>query len=122
MEAALRSAYFLVTGENCDPDAFKEVRGQNDWREYEFELAGSTLKIAVAHTLAATDKLLDALKRGDVEYHFVEVMACPGGCIAGAGTLLPVDLAAKVVGRYQTEARTESPLESPYRDAGENLD
>ena len=85
MEAALRSAYFLVTGENCDPDAFKEVRGQNDWREDEFELAGSTLKIAVAHTLAATDKLLDALKRGDVEYHFVEVMACPGGCVNGGG-------------------------------------
>lgn len=85
MEAALRSAYFLVTGENCDPDAFKEVRGQGDWREYEFELAGSTLKIAVCHTLAATDKLLDALRKGEVEYHFVEVMACPGGCVNGGG-------------------------------------
>ena len=85
MEAALRSAYFLVTGENCDPDAFKEVRGQGDWREYEFELAGTTLKIAVCHTLAATDKLLDALRKGEVEYHFVEVMACPGGCVNGGG-------------------------------------
>ena len=85
MEAALRSAYFLVTGENCDPDAFKEVRGQGDWREYEFELAGTTLKIAVCHTLAATDKLLEALRKGEVEYHFVEVMACPGGCVNGGG-------------------------------------
>ncbi len=85
MEAALRSAYFLVTGENCDPDAFKEVRGQGDWREYEFELAGTTLKIAVAHTLAATDKLLNALRKGEVSYHFVEVMACPGGCVNGGG-------------------------------------
>ena len=49
-------------------------------------------------------------------------MACPGGCVAGAGTLLPVDLAAKVVGKYQAEAETESPLESPYRDTGHKLD
>ena len=49
-------------------------------------------------------------------------MARPRGCVAGAGTLLPVDLAAKVVGRYQGEADTTSPLESPYRDRGEDLD
>jgi iron only hydrogenase large subunit-like protein len=49
-------------------------------------------------------------------------MACPGGCVAGAGTLLPVDLASKVVGRYQNEADAESPLESAYRDRGHELD
>ena len=49
-------------------------------------------------------------------------MGCPGGCVAGAGTLLPVDLAAKVVGKYQSEATTDSPMESPYRDRGEDLD
>jgi iron only hydrogenase large subunit-like protein len=49
-------------------------------------------------------------------------MACPGGCVAGAGTLLPVDLAAKVVGRYQSEADRESPLESDYKDIGHKLD
>ena len=49
-------------------------------------------------------------------------MACPGGGVAGAGTRLPVELAANVVGRYQKEADTESPLESPYRDRGETLD
>jgi acetylglutamate kinase len=52
----------------------------------------------------------------------LEGMACPGGCVAGAGTLLPVDLAAKVVGRYQNEADATSPLESPYRDKGHTLD
>ena len=52
----------------------------------------------------------------------IEGMACPGGCVAGAGTLLPVELAANVVGRYQKEADTESPLESPYRDKAESLD
>jgi iron only hydrogenase large subunit-like protein len=48
-------------------------------------------------------------------------MACPGGCVAGAGTLLPVELAAKVVGRYQNEADKNSPLESEYKDKGEKL-
>ena len=49
-------------------------------------------------------------------------MACPGGCVAGAGTLLPVELAATVVGRYQNEADQVSPLNSPYRSAGRELD
>lgn len=85
MEAALRSAYFLVTGNNPDPDAFREVRGQGEWREKEFDVNGTTVKIAVVHTLKSTDKLLEALKRGEVHYDFVEVMACPGGCVNGGG-------------------------------------
>jgi len=52
----------------------------------------------------------------------LEGMACPGGCVAGAGTLLPVDLASNVIGRYQKEADKESPTESPYRDTGHDLD
>ena len=53
---------------------------------------------------------------------FVELNACPGGCVAGAGTLLPVDLASKVVGRYQSEAKRESPLDSEYKDQGKALE
>jgi hypothetical protein len=49
-------------------------------------------------------------------------MGCPGGCVAGAGTLLPVELAGTVVGRYQKEARKASPLDSDYKDRGEELD
>ena len=48
--------------------------------------------------------------------------SCPGGCVAGAGTLLPVKLAASVVGNYQREADQDSPLDSPYRHTGEKLD
>ena len=48
-------------------------------------------------------------------------MACPGGCIAGAGTLLPVDLASRVVGQYQKEADKASPLDSRYRETGSEL-
>ncbi|HPE16034.1 MAG TPA: [FeFe] hydrogenase, group A [Oscillospiraceae bacterium] len=85
MEAALRSAYFLMTGKNPEPDAFKDVRGMDGWKEATFEINGLKLKTAVASGLGNTRKLLDALKRGEVHYDFVEIMACPGGCAGGGG-------------------------------------
>ncbi|MGN0733872.1 MAG: NADH-dependent [FeFe] hydrogenase, group A6 [Emergencia sp.] len=85
MEAALRSAYFLVTGENPDADAFKQVRGMDGWKEAKFDLAGTELSIAVASGLGNTRKLLEAIKKGEVAYDFVEIMACPGGCVGGGG-------------------------------------
>ena len=80
------------------------------------------IKTARAEGLRDCRKLMMMAKAGKYKGYLLEGMACPGGCVAGAGTLLPVDLAAKVVGRYQSEAETESPLESPYRDRGESLD
>ncbi len=85
MEAALRSAYYFVTGENPDPDAFRKVRGMDGWKEAEFNLAGQTLKVAVASGLGNTRKLMEAIQKGEVSYHFVEIMACPGGCAGGGG-------------------------------------
>ena len=86
MEAALRSAYYLVTGSNPDPDHFKAVRGfEGPWREAEFELAGANLRVAVASGLANTRALLEAIRAGRVKYDFVEIMACPGGCGGGGG-------------------------------------
>jgi iron only hydrogenase large subunit-like protein len=61
-------------------------------------------------------------KAGKYNGYLLEGMACPGGCVAGAGTLLPVDLASNVVGRYQKEADKESPLDSDYRDQGKELE
>ena len=85
MEAALRTAYNLVTGSNPDPDAFKDVRGQDGWKEAKFEINGITLNVAVVNGLGNADKLLKALKSGKVSYDFIEVMACPGGCVGGGG-------------------------------------
>jgi len=84
MEAALRSAYFLATGTNCDADAFKAVRGLNGWKEATFDLAGTPLRVAVASGLGNANRLLTAVEAGEVVYDFVEVMACPGGCAGGA--------------------------------------
>ncbi len=85
MEAALRSAYFLVTGSNPPADAFKNVRGMDGWKESTFSIAGTQLRVAVVNGLGNARKLLDAIKAGEVEYDFVEVMACPGGCAGGGG-------------------------------------
>ena len=87
MEAALRTAYNLVTGKNPDPDAFEVVRGLGDgpWKEATFDVGGVEVKTATVHGLGNTRKLLEAIKRGEAAYDFVEVMACPGGCVGGGG-------------------------------------
>ena len=85
MEAALRSAYFLITGENPPVDAFQNVRGMEGWKEATFTVAGIKLRVAVANGLGNTRKLIEAIKRGEVAYDFVEIMACPGGCSGGGG-------------------------------------
>ena len=80
------------------------------------------VKTARAEGLRECRKLMTLAKVGKYNGYLLEGMACPGGCVAGAGTLLPVDLAAKVVGKYQDEADQTSPLESLYRDTGHHLD
>ena len=85
MEAALRTAYNLVTGKNPDPDAFNYVRDYNGLKEVEFEIAGAKLKIAVVHGLGNIRKLCEEIQSGRVHYDFVECMACPTGCAGGGG-------------------------------------
>ena len=80
------------------------------------------IKTARAEGLRECRKLMTLAKVGKYDGYLLEGMACPGGCVAGAGTLLPVDLATKVVGRYQTETDRTSPLQSAYRDEGHKLD
>lgn len=85
MEAALRSAYFMATGENPEPDAFKEARGMEGWKEKTFTISGIEIKIAIVSGLGNARRLIRAIRSGKVNYDFVEVMACPGGCSGGGG-------------------------------------
>ncbi len=86
MDAALRSAYYLVTGGNPDPDTFVDVRGNRPWKEAKFDIPGAgTVRVAVVSGLGNTRQLMDAVDTGSVQYDFVEVMACPGGCAGGGG-------------------------------------
>ena len=80
------------------------------------------VKTARAEGLRECRKLMALAKSGKYKGYLLEGMACPGGCVAGAGTILSVEQATKIVGKYQQEATTASPLESPYRDRGESLD
>ena len=80
------------------------------------------VKTARAEGLRDCRKLMTMAKAGKYKGYLLEGMACPGGCVAGAGTILPIDKAAKFVEKYSKEAASASPLDSPYRDAGENLD
>lgn len=85
MEAALRSAYYLLTKKNPNTESFRKVRGMEGWKEAQFEIEGVAVKVAVVSGLSNTRKLIEAIKKGEVNYDFVEVMACPGGCTGGGG-------------------------------------
>lgn len=84
MEAAIRTAFALSEGEEMAQVEFEAVRGLNGVREAEVILKGRTLRVAVAHGTRNARRLLERLKQGE-EYHFIEIMGCPGGCIGGGG-------------------------------------
>ena len=88
MDAALRSAYYLITGRNPNADTFRAVRGMDHdgWKEAAFNIPeAGVVRVAVVSSLGRTRKLMEALRKGEVQYDFVEVMACPGGCAGGGG-------------------------------------
>jgi len=85
MEAALRSAYFLATGSNPDPEGFSAVRGISGRRELSADINGAQVRAAVTSGLANTRELIEDIKSGRADYDFVEIMACPGGCVGGGG-------------------------------------
>ena len=85
MEAALRTAIYKVTGKEPEKAELKEVRGFEGVREAEYTLNGAKVKIAVASGMKNAKILLDQIREGKSEYQFIEIMGCPGGCIAGGG-------------------------------------
>lgn len=91
MEAALRTVADVLAGENLPHVDYEEVRGMEHTREAELEIAGQKIKIAVVHTLKSAMEMLERVKNGTADYQFIEVMACPGGCIGGGGQPVPVN-------------------------------
>ena len=85
MEAALRTAYFVLTGKEREGIVFNEVRGFKDIREAEFDLNGLKIKVAVTSGMRGAKVLLDQIRAGKSPYTFIEIMGCPGGCINGGG-------------------------------------
>ena len=85
MEAALRTAYKVLTGREHEAIRFEAVRGFEGIKEASLELNGTTVNVAVAHGMKNARVLLDQIRRGESKYHFIEIMGCPGGCVNGGG-------------------------------------
>ena len=90
MEAALRTASYLLDG-NAKKIEFKEVRGTQGIKEATYKIAGMEINVAVASGLANARKIIEQVKAGEKNYHMVEIMACPGGCINGGGQPIQMD-------------------------------
>ncbi len=85
MEAALRTAVETLTGEELQNLNFTDVRGVEGVKEATYEVAGLKVNVAVASGLTNAAKVMDMVKSGEKDYHFIEIMACPGGCVNGGG-------------------------------------
>ncbi len=129
MEAALRTAYELVTGRDVPFENLniKPVRGlegvrkatikiENPLKEWAF-LDGVELKCAVAHGLVNAKKVMDAVKAGKADFHFIEIMACPGGCLGGGGQPIPTN---EEIRKKRTEAIYAEDEGLPIRKSHEN--
>lgn len=89
MEAAIRTGYYLVTGKDMESIVFTPARGLEGVKEGEVKVGDITLKVVAASGLANAAKIMDTIKEDPGRYHFIEIMACPGGCIAGGGQPRP---------------------------------
>ncbi len=124
MEAALRTVAEIVTGKPLEKRDFVDVRGVEGIKEAEYELAGTKVRVAVASGLANAKKLLNLVKSGEKKYDFIEIMACPGGCVNGGGQpIVPASVrnftdirAVRAAGLYKDD------LQLPVRKSHENKD
>ena len=94
MEAALRTAYYFITGQNMEDPKIQDVRGMKGVKEVHLNIAGLELGFAVVSGLANARRLLEEIRNGRKDIHFIEVMTCPGGCINGGGQPLGANQAA----------------------------
>ena len=85
MEAALRTAADTLTGKSLDSIDYEEVRGTDGIKEAVYNVAGMDVKVAVASGLSNAHEILKKVKNGEADYHFIEIMCCPGGCVNGGG-------------------------------------
>ena len=118
MEAALRTAYEVATGKKLEKIDFEGVRGLDGIKEAAVNVDGiGEVRVAVAHGLGNAKKLMDRLVAGKANYHFIEIMACPGGCVAGGGQPMPVN---NEIRRLRAKALYSEDKNLKYRKSHEN--
>lgn len=118
MEAALRTAYEIHTGKTLEKVDFENVRGLEGIREASVDMNGLTLKVGIAHGLGNARRLLEDIRSGKSEYHAIEIMACPGGCIGGGGQ--PLHHGNVEVLKARQKAVYEEDRNKPLRKSHEN--
>lgn len=124
MEAALRTVYEKVTGKVLENVNFEAVRGLEGVKEAEVDLNGTKVKVAIAHGTGNAEKLLQAIKNGEKDYTFIEVMCCPGGCVTGGGQpIVNATMQAKVnVKALRAKVLYDEDAAKPKRKSHENAE
>lgn len=124
MEAALRTVYEVVTGKTLENVEFEEVRGIEGIKEASIDLNGTQINVAVAHGTGNASELLEKIKSGEKQYHFIEVMGCPGGCVTGGGQ--PILTARQLMNINPKELRAKALYDEdrskPLRKSHENAE
>ena len=122
MEAALRTAYDMLTGKTLEQVEFKPLRGMGGIRIADVDIDGLKARVAVANTLSKARELIKKVKNGEEKVHFIEVMTCPGGCIGGGGQPIPTtdEIRLKRIDalyRDDEEKKIRKSHENPYIQA-----
>ena len=117
MEAALRTAYEVLTGKELKKLDFEAVRGMEGIKQATVAVGDLPLKVAVAHGLSNAKALMEKVKAGEADYHFIEIMCCPGGCIGGGGQPVPTN---SEIRKKRAEAIYREDRGLPLRKSHEN--
>ncbi len=108
MESALRTAHFMITGKDLGPIKYESVRGMEGIKKAEIDMGGKKIRVAVVATAKNARIIINEMKKNPDAYHYIEVMACPGGCIGGGGQPIPSTEAIiweRIKGLYRMDDR-----------------
>lgn len=119
MEAALRTVAWILTDGNIDTLEYKDLRGFEGVKEAQLDINGQKIKVAVVNGIANVKKILDKIAAGEIDYQFIEVMACPGGCISGGGAPILGSIKAS---KSRMEGIYNSDNNNPIRRSHENVE
>ncbi|MGI5887902.1 MAG: [Fe-Fe] hydrogenase large subunit C-terminal domain-containing protein [Oscillospiraceae bacterium] len=120
MEAAIRTAYHMITGEEIDVSLLKPLHGMGDRKEVTLDISGTTLKAVVINEMSNAIDVLDSVRSGTCEYQFIEIMNCRGGCIGGGGQPLLSEEDEFYVKKNRIESLYAKDQESRYRTSHSN--
>ncbi|HPJ76304.1 MAG TPA: [Fe-Fe] hydrogenase large subunit C-terminal domain-containing protein, partial [Clostridia bacterium] len=122
MEAALRTVYYILEGKRINELDVKPIRGTEGIKEATIKIAGIDVSVCAVSGLGNARKVLNMVKNGEKNYHFIEIMACPGGCVNGGGQpIVPAKIRNKInVAAERAKAIYSEDQRATYRNSDEN--